>query len=101
MANAKMPEQLYVVISRINDVVSRDKARDEELFEQHRAYFADLLSRKLLVASGPAEDENGQRHAGTILILRAKSFTEAREIAGQEPYCRAGQRTFEVIPWQR
>jgi len=101
MTSVKEAEQLYVVISRINDAAPSNESNAMELFEQHRAYFEDLLDRKLLLGSGPAKDENGQRYGGAILILRAKNFDEAREIAAQEPYCREGKRTFEVIPWQR
>lgn len=67
----------------------------------HHAYLQDLLDRKILFGSGAAKDETGKRHAGGVVILRAKSLDEAIAIAGQEPYVREKQRAMRVIPWQR
>ena len=94
-------EQLYVAIYRLIGNPPPSKLSDAAITEQHRVFLQDLFDRKVILGSGPVKDEHGKRHGGAIVILRAKSLAEAREIAAQEPICREGQRTFEVLPWQR
>jgi uncharacterized protein YciI len=94
-------DQLYVFISRMKDNPPPLDVADEEMARRHRAYLQDLFDRKILMGSGAAKDETGQRHAGGVVILRAKSLADARQIAEQEPYCREGQRAVEIVPWQR
>jgi uncharacterized protein YciI len=94
-------EQLYVCLSEMMDVPDRTTLSAEELARQHHAYLQDLLDRGILMGSGSAKDENGKRHAGGIVIVRAPSLKEAEEIAAREPYFANGQRSTRVIPWQR
>ena len=98
---ARKMEQLYVFISRMLDNPPPLKVSEEEMAKQHHAYLQDLLDRKILMGSGSAKDEAGKRYAGGVVIIRAKSITDAHTIAGQEPYCREEQRRVEIIPWQR
>ena len=101
MSEERRVDQLYVFISRMKaDPPSLDMP-DAEIAHRHHAYLSDLQQRKILVGSGAAKDETGQRHAGGLIILRANSLAEAHDIAGREPYCREGQRTVEIIPWRR
>lgn len=100
MAHDRM-EQLYVFISEMIDEPPPAPASPEEMGRLHHAYLQDLLDRKILFGSGAAKDENGKRHAGGVVILRAKSHEDALVIAAQEPYVRAKQRGMRVIPWQR
>ena len=44
---------------------------------------------------------DGERRNGGIVIVRAADLGAAQNIAAQEPYRREGQRTIEVLPWQR
>ena len=101
MANERRREQLYLFISRLKDQPPPTLISVDELARQHHAYLADLQTRRILVGSGPARDENGARHGGGIIIIRAPGLADARVIAEQEPYCREGQRSVEIIGWQR
>jgi uncharacterized protein YciI len=94
-------DQLYVFISRMIDNPPPLKLSEDEIAKQHHAYLQDLLDRKILMGSGSAKDESGKRHAGGVVVLRTKTLAEAQKIAGQEPYCREGQRRVEIVPWQR
>jgi uncharacterized protein YciI len=98
---ARRMEQLYVFISRMKDKPPPLATSDEEMAKRHHAYLQDLLDRKILVGSGAARDETGQRHAGGVVVLRTASLAQAHDIAAREPYCLAGQRAVEIIPWQR
>jgi uncharacterized protein YciI len=94
-------EQLYVFIARLNANPPPLQTTPEELDRRHHAWVQDLFDRKILLGSGPARDETGVRHAGAVVILRVDSLAAAQDVAQREPYCVAGQRTIEVIPWQR
>lgn len=94
-------DQLYVCISEMVERPPALPMAPEDLHKQHLSYLQDLLDRKLLIGSGSAKDEKGQRHGGGIMILRAASHEAAIDLAGQEPYTREKQRVMNVIPWQR
>lgn len=94
-------EQLYLCLSEMKAMPVPTQLTADELARRHHAYLQDLLDRGILMGSGSAKDENGARHAGGIIIVRASSFAEAEAIAAQEPYFANGQRDTRVIPWQR
>jgi len=94
-------EQLFVCIYRMNPEPPALSMSGEVLHQQHRDWLQGLADRDLLVGSGPARDEQGRNHAGSVIILRAPSFAEATSLAAQEPNAREGQRIPEVIPWHR
>lgn len=101
MAAPRKTDQLYVFISRMLDNPPPLKLSEDEIAKQHHAYLQNFLDKKILMGSGSAKDETGKRHAGGVVILRTKTLAEAQAIAGQEPYCREGQRRVEIVPWQR
>lgn len=94
-------EQLYVAIYRLAPDAPKLSMSPEALHAEHRAWLQGLDDRKQLVGSGPARDENNKSHAGSVVIFRAKSFTDAEALARQEPNTRHRQRFAEVIPWHR
>jgi uncharacterized protein YciI len=94
-------QQLYLCICRLNPAAPPIAISGEELHLQHRAWIQGLADRDLLEASGPARDESGTTHLGSIFILRAASLDEARRMIAADPQVREGQRLPEVIPWQR
>ncbi len=69
-------------------------ARSEALVRQHVAFLKDLDARGLLELAGPFEDG-----LGGMLILRAESLEQARELAAADPFVRAGASTAEVRTW--
>ncbi len=101
MADVRRMDQLYVLLYRMNDDPPALPASDAEMMNRHRAFLQDLLDRKLMFGSGATKDETGVRHAAGLVILRAHSLAQAQAIALEEPFCKAGQRRVEVIPWQR
>lgn len=101
MAAPRKTDQLYVFISRMIDNPPSLRLSEDEIAKQHHAYLQNLLDKKILMGSGSAKDETGKRHAGGVVILRTKTLAEAHKIAGDEPYCREGQRGVEIVPWQR
>jgi uncharacterized protein YciI len=94
-------EQLFVCIYRMNPSPPALPMSAEALHHQHRDWLQGLADKNLLVGSGPARDEAGRNHAGSVIILRADGFAAAKRLAGEEPNAREGQRLAEVIPWHR
>lgn len=101
MAEERRMEQLYVCLSEMVENPPPTRYSAEELAKAHHDYIADLFARKVLTGAGSAKDETGKRHAGGMLVIRARSLAEAKAIGAKEPYFREGQRQMRVIPWQR
>lgn len=101
MAEPRRVDQLYVLLYRMNDQPPPLPAPEAEMMQRHREFLQDLMDRRLMFGSGATKDENGVRHAAGLVIIRAKTMADATSIAVQEPFCKAGQRSVEVIPWQR
>jgi uncharacterized protein YciI len=94
-------EQLFVCIYRMNADPPKLPISAEALHHQHRDWLQGLADKNILVGSGPARDEAGRNHAGSVIILRAESFAAAQALAAEEPNAREGQRLPEVVPWHR
>jgi uncharacterized protein YciI len=101
MADARRVDQLYVLLYRMNDNPPPLPAPEAEMMNRHRAFLQGLLDRRLMFGSGATKDETGARHAAGLIIVRTKTLAEAKALAADEPFCKAGQRRVEVIPWQR
>lgn len=107
MATERRMEQLYVCISMLEPDPPPLAMSADDISKEHHGYLQDLLDRGILMGSGSAKDSDGKRFsedgidAGGVVIIRADSLKAAEDTANQEPYCREGQRTMKVIPWQR
>jgi uncharacterized protein len=88
-------KRLYVILSRPTDRGGRDVVRDE-----HRAYILDLERRGVLFAAGPEVDENDRSQGPGIIIVRAASLAQAKQIADAEPFHRHGFREYEIRTWR-
>lgn len=73
----------------------------EKMRMDHHRYLVDLERKGLLFAAGPFVNENGDRVGLGMIIIRARSGSEAARIAMREPYTKAGQRVMTITPWQR
>jgi uncharacterized protein YciI len=87
-------KELYVI--RTRPVVPREKL--ETLLAEHLEHQIGLEKSGVLFAAGPLFDRDGKNIGGQI-IVRAKSFDEAREIADSDPFHRAGFRTYGIERW--
>ena len=105
--NDRRVEQLYLFMSTILADPPASALSNEEIAEQHHAYIQDLKDKGILMGAGSTRDADGQRYteggqtAGGIIVVRGASLAEAEALAQTEPYCREGQRTIKVVPWQR
>ena len=68
---------------------------------EHVAFQLDLEKRGIMFAAGPLGDlENpDQWHGEGLIVIRADSLEEARDIAASDPMHKSGARTYTVRPW--
>ncbi|MGO4690367.1 YciI family protein [Glaciibacter sp. 2TAF33] len=85
--------QLWLVVTRNTDT-DRGVHR-----AAHRDYMRLLVERGLVFASGPASVDHGEAPFGGATVLRVPDATEARRLMDDEPFIRAGARTYELIAW--
>ena len=72
-------------------------ARAQPLWDEHAAFMDDLFERGVVALGGPFEDGSG-----ALLVLRAGSADEVRELLADDPWCSGGrdiQGIGRVRPW--
>ena len=87
-------KELYVV--RTRPVVPREKL--ETLLAEHLEHQIRLEKSGVLFAAGPLFDQQGSNVGGQI-IVRARSFDEAKAIADSDPFHKAGFRSYTIERW--
>ncbi len=105
--NERRVDQLYVFLTTMEANPRPSALSGAEISDQHHAYIQDLKDQGRLMGAGSARDSDGNRFAdgeqllGGLIVVRGGSLAEAEALAQEEPYCREGQRSIKVIPWQR
>jgi hypothetical protein len=68
--------------------------------KEHLAFRVELEKNGTMFATGPnwTDDERYWEGDGMV-VIRAKSLAEAKEIAARDPMHRSGARKFTVRPW--
>lgn len=68
--------------------------------EAHLNFQVELEQKGIMFGAGPfwADNETDWNGEGMV-IIRANSLAEAREIAAQDPMHSSGARSFQVRPW--
>lgn len=95
-ATAKfLGKQLFVIVT------SPVKPREEmmKLLPAHLEHQVALERRGTLFAAGPLADREGKVQGKGLIVIRAGSFEEAEAIAMEDPFHKAGVRTFTIERW--
>lgn len=99
----KTPDQLTTNMLRKEFyVVTTTPARSPEiakLLPEHLDYQVRLEREGKLFGAGPFYEEGDDVPSGGMIILRAQSAAEAREIADADPFHKAGLRTYTLRKW--
>lgn len=91
-----LAKQLYVVLTKPASGMDAVLAH----LQEHLAYQLQLERTGVMFAAGPFADDQGQEWEGEgMVIIRAQSLEEARQIAANDPMHKSGARTFRVRPW--
>lgn len=71
-----------------------------ENLKPHLDYQIELEKRGIMFGAGPFFDDAEQEwHGEGMVIIRAGSLAEARQIAADDPMHKSGARRFTVRPW--
>lgn len=66
---------------------------------EHVAFLNDLNATGVLVFAGPFLDDAAKPN-GSLVVIKAKTIEEARAIAAEDPYAKAGLfATVDIKPW--
>ncbi|HWM48614.1 MAG TPA: YciI family protein [Xanthobacteraceae bacterium] len=96
MKHGMLAKQLYVVFTTPTNGLDPVL----ENIQDHLAYQIDLERRGIMFAAGPNWTDDGENWEGDgMVVIRAASLAEAREIAAQDPMHARGARSFRVRPW--
>lgn len=89
-------KQLYVVHTFPTDGLGPVMANVEE----HLKFQVSLEERGIMFAAGPFWDDKEENWEGEgMVVIRAGSLAEAKEIAASDPMHKSGARDFTVRPW--
>jgi uncharacterized protein YciI len=86
--------QLYLVITE-----PLRAEGGEERFLAHLNHQVDLERRGIMFGAGPIQREGDPAPFGGMIVIRAKSFADARRIFDSDPYHKAGARKYKLYRW--
>lgn len=91
-----LAKQLYAVLTKPTNGIGPVM----ENLGVHLAYQEQLEQEGIMFAAGPHWTDDEQEWEGEgLVIYRASSIDEARQIAARDPMHSSGARTFTVRPW--
>ena len=91
-----LAKQLYVAFT----TPTRGIGPVMENIKEHLEFQVALEKQGIMFAAGPnwTDDEKSWEGDGMV-VIRAKSLTEAKEIMGRDPMHKSGARKFRIRPW--
>lgn len=90
-----LAKELYVIVTR----PVAEPAKVAEVLPKHLERQIELEKAGILFAAGPLFEDGAEApHAG-LIIIRARSFADAKEIADADPLHAAGLREYTVERW--
>jgi uncharacterized protein YciI len=72
----------------------------ERVVDAHKEWLAEMEAAGKIFVAGPFLDENYSYSATGLIVFRAETAEEARDLAERDPMHGLGLRTFRIVPWQ-
>lgn len=72
-----------------------DKEKDKEILAVHKEYLQKYIDEGKIFAKGPFTD-----HSGGLIIYKAGSFEEAKELAENDPVVKENSRLLTLKEWK-
>tara|TARA_B100000700_G_C14922901_1_gene797926 strand:+ start:726 stop:1097 length:372 start_codon:yes stop_codon:yes gene_type:complete len=88
-------KELYVIFTK--PVAPREDIR--KILPEHLKMQVELEKKGILFAAGPMDPFDETKTRTGMIIVRAKSFEEANEIAKNDPMHSSGAREYEIWRW--
>ena len=88
-------KRLWVVITKA--VAPREEL--DKLLEAHLQHQIRLEKDGIMFGAGPLSNPDGTPTGTGMIVIRAASEAEARRIADQDPFHRAGLRNYTLQQW--
>ena len=89
-------KQLYVVLTTPTNGLGPVM----ENLETHLQYQMSLEEKGIMFGAGPFWDDAEEKWEGEgMVVIRAGSLAEAKQIAADDPMHKAGARSYVVRPW--
>ncbi|AEA24444.1 YciI family protein [Pseudonocardia benzenivorans] len=76
---------------------------DEDIrpnLDSHKQWLSDIERSAQLLFAGPMLGDDYRYSGSGLLVLRAGSIAEAKEIADRDPFHSQGLRSYRIVPWQ-
>jgi uncharacterized protein YciI len=89
-------KRLFIIFSEPTNKIGDRK----KIFHKHIAYQLEIEKKGILFAAGPFVDSRGRPQGPGMIVIRAKSLSEARRIADTDPFHKAGYRTYRIQAWE-
>ena len=86
----------YAIMSEFTN----KKGDHGDMLSRHLAYQCKLEAEGKLFAAGPLLQEDGEMAGIGLIIVKAGSLNEAKEIANQDPFHRSGLRAYKIWTWK-
>jgi len=86
--------QLYVIVTE-----PLRASGGEERFLAHLNHQVSLENRGIMFGAGPLQDSDKAGPTRGMIVIRAKSFADAKRIADSDPYHKAGARKYKLYRW--
>jgi hypothetical protein len=91
-------QQVYFICFTEPVSMSPDEMRPH--VDEHKSWIADLESSGKLFLAGPFLDDDFRFSGAGMMVLRAASLHEAKELVDADPFHANGIRTYRLVPWQ-
>ncbi len=91
-----LKQPLWAIITK--NVVSAEEVRKHR--DAHLKHQVKLERAGIMFGAGPLAEPNGTRIGRGLIIIRADSEAEAREIADADPMHSSGVRQYTLYQWQ-
>ena len=89
-------KRFYVIFSE-----PTEKTGDRrKIFPKHIAYQLEIERKGILFAAGPFVNAKGKPQGPGMIVIRAKSMTEAKRVAEADPFHKLGFRKFRIQAWE-
>ena len=94
-AHGALGKDYYMIIT-VPDAPPEEIAK---MLPTHLERQVELEKAGILVMAGPFFEPGSEKPDGGMILVRAKSFEEADEIAKGDPFHRAGLRKYTIRRW--